>query len=855
MIRIIPPNTKQKAKIWKNITWIDLAFYSIFFFISFIVLLIKMPIIAKIISFGVINLIGMMLIISYGQIKPYQLYFDMMMYSFRNKKNNQIKLEDIDINFFENKFQYADDFISVLKLDGIDFGLYGEEKQDQLIMQLEKVFQKIPNGKIVKLDIPIDFSNLIQTTNKRIDIVKNDDNLVKILDNQNEILKYFNDSKEATKPSFFLLLFDKQENNLNEALEFSISYLEQIGLNPIKLNAQEINEFLKQYFDNKSSLSIPDFKEGVSKITFDEDEKCMISISQLGVFSTNGWLYEIFHMPDVKITMNFRIIQDKLKVLKSIDKSLVELEAQYSNPKNTASQKTDLDYKIESLKNLIEDLKIGTQELHDFQLYVMCDKDDVKKVLETFKNCGVYSTKLLFKQKMAYYDALPFLRGFNQKETIYNITTAGLAGTFPFISTFFMDDEGIYMGSNEHMIFFDLFKNLRVNRSSKLTRTNANMAILGKSGGGKSYFCKKLLLNERLDNCKIFILDPEDEYRKLAKSVDGNWIDIGGVSSGMINPFHVFPSLAQSDDEKNNPDGTITSADHLSQHRQFLESFFKVVIPEIDYETLTLLNKNIKELYTNFIITETTNVENLKAEDFPTFEDLGKLIDKNAKLHNDVYYESLYRRLSLILEDFRKGGLNSKLWNGHTTLKTDNKFTVLNFQSLFANNNNRVANGQMLVVMRYLMQEIIKNKNLNNNKSNELSKIIVQIDEAHQFIDPDFPVALKFMYQMIKRIRKYAGSMIVATQNIKDFIGRSEATRTQASAILNGCQYAMIFGLGADDLNSTVELYRSYNNGLTKAEQDFIANASQGEALLLVDSTKRNTFKVELYPGEESLIM
>ena len=854
MIRIIPPNTKQKAKIWKNITWIDLAFYSIFFFISFIVLLIKMPIIAKIISFAVINLIGMMLIISYGQIKPYQLYFDMMMYSFRSKKNNQIKLEDIDLNFFENQFKYADDFISVLKLDGIDFGLYGEEKQDQLIMQLEKVFQKIPNGKIVKLDIPIDFSNLIQTTNKRIEIVKNEDNLVKILDNQNEILKYFNDSKEATKPSFFLLLFDKQENNLNEALEFSISYLEQIGLNPIKLNAQETNEFLKQYFDNKGSLSIPDFKEGVSKITFDEDEKCMISISQLGVFSTNAWLYEIFHMPDVKITMNFRIIQDKLKVLKSIDKSLVELEAQYSNPKNTASQKTDLDYKIESLKNLIEDLKIGTQELHDFQLYVMCDKDDVKKVLETFKNCGVYSTKLLFKQKMAYYDALPFLRGFNQKETIYNITTAGLAGTFPFISTFFMDDEGIYMGSNEHMIFFDLFKNLRVNRASKLTRTNANMAILGKSGGGKSYFCKKLLLNERLDNCKIFILDPEDEYRKLAKSVNGNWIDIGGVSSGMINPFHVFPSLAQSDDEKNNPDGTITSADHLSQHRQFLESFFKVVIPEIDYETLTLLNKNIKELYTNFRITETTNVENLKAEDFPTFEDLGKLIDKNSKLHIDIYYESLYRRLSLILEDFRKGGLNSKLWNGYTTLKTKNKFTVLNFQSLFANNNNRVANGQILVVMRYLMQEIIKNKNLNNGAS-ELSKIIIQIDEAHQFIDPDFPVALKFMYQMIKRIRKYAGSMIVATQNIKDFIGRSEATRTQASAILNGCQYAMIFGLGADDLNSTVELYRSYNNGLTKAEQDFIANASQGEALLLVDSAKRNTFKVELYPGEESLIM
>ncbi len=855
MIRIIPPNTKQKAKVFKNITWIDLAFYSFFFLISFIVLLIKMAIIAKLISFAVINLIGIMLIISYGQIKPYKLYFDMMLYAFRNKKNDKINLDDIDINFFENHFKYGDDWISIIKLDGIDFALYGEEKQDQIIYQLEKVFQKIPNGKIIKLDIPINFTKLIDTQNNRIKTLDKEKKLIKILENQNEYLKYFHDSKEATKPSFFLLIFDKQENNLNESIEFSINYLEQLGLNPQRLSSTEINEFLKYYFNEQKVLSIPNFKEGVSKITFEDDlEKCMISISQLGVFSSNAWLYEIFHMSNIKITMNFRIIQDKAKVLRSIDKSLIELEAQYSNPKNTQSQKTDLDYKIESLKNLIEDLKIGSQELHEFQLYVMCDKDEVKKVLETFKNCGVYSSKLLFKQKIAYYDSLPFLRGFNQKESIFNITTAGLAGTFPFISTFFMDTEGIYMGSNEHMIFFDLFKNLRFNKSSKLTRTNANMAILGKSGGGKSYFCKKLLLNERLDNCKIFILDPEDEYRKLAKSVDGNWIDIGGVSSGMINPFQVFPSLAQSDEERSDIE-TNTFVDHLSQHRQFLESFFQVVIPEIDYETITLLNKNIKQLYANFNIFETTDVEKLNATDFPTFEDLAKLVEKNAKSHNETYFENLYRKLGLILEDFRKGGLNSKLWNGHTTLKTDNKFTVLNFQSLFANNNNRVANGQMLVVMRYLMQEIIKNKNLNNLNKDNLSKIIIQIDEAHQFIDPDFPVALKFMYQMIKRIRKYAGSMIVATQNIKDFIGRSEATRTQASAILNGCQYAMIFGLGADDLNSTVELYRSYNNGLTKAEQDFIANASQGEALLLVDSNKRNTFKVELYPGEEQLIM
>ena len=37
-------------------------------------------------------------------------------------------------------------------------------------------------------------------------------------------------------------------------------------------------------------------------------------------------------------------------------------------------------------------------------------------------------------------------------------------------------------------------------------------------------------------------------------------------------------------------------------------------------------------------------------------------------------------------------------------------------------------------------------------------KIIVVIDEAHVFIDPKFPIALDFMFQLAKRIRKYNGN-------------------------------------------------------------------------------------------------
>ena len=111
--------------------------------------------------------------------------------------------------------------------------------------------------------------------------------------------------------------------------------------------------------------------------------------------------------------------------------------------------------------------------------------------------------------------------------------------------------------------------------------------------------------------------------------------------------------------------------------------------------------------------------------------------------------------------------------------------------------NGVIANAQMLLVLKWLDNEIIKNRDF-NLKYNQKRKIIVAIDEAHVFIDPKYPIALDFMYQLAKRIRKYNGMQIVITQNIKDFVGTQEIVR-KSTAIINACQYSFIFALAPND--------------------------------------------------------
>ncbi|WP_158500780.1 TraG/VirB4 family ATPase [Spiroplasma kunkelii] len=67
------------------------------------------------------------------------------------------------------------------------------------------------------------------------------------------------------------------------------------------------------------------------------------------------------------------------------------------------------------------------------------------------------------------------------------------------------------------------------------------------------------------------------------------------------------------------------------------------------------------------------------------------------------------------------------------------------------------------------MLNIIK-KEIKENRFKDNNQILIIVDEAHLAINKDNQVTLNFMYQMTKRIRKYNGALVVATQNIADFV-------------------------------------------------------------------------------------
>jgi len=516
----------------------------------------------------------------------------------------------------------------------------------------------------------------------------------------------------------------------------------------------------------------------------------------------------------------------KLESEKIIDKAIIEMKTQMGDS-GKSSHQIDRNTQLETITNLLYDIKTGNEAMYDCWIHLTPEWEVRKEIKSRLREEGFRFSELLGRQMESFISAnVSRLEMFDQYAR--GIPTTTVAACFPFISDMLQDDRGICLGSNSYPVFVDFFKRNDV-------RVNSNMIIIGKSGSGKSFATKSILAHLAADNTKIFICDPEKEYVAMAKKFHGNTIDVGNAGRGRFNPFHIYPAMLDDEDGEE-------FDDTFESHLRFLESFFKIVMEGIRNDALEALNGLVAMLYKLKGIDKYTDFGQLQPEHFPIFDELFELAKRYFEAATDDFSKVNYRVLVTYLEKFAHGGRYSGLWNGPATIRTNENFVCFDFLTLLANKNQIVANAQMLLVFKYLDGEIIKNREY-NQKHGVKRKIIIVVDEAHVFIDEKRPIALDFMFQMAKRIRKYDGMQIIITQNVKDFVG-SPAIAKKSSAIINASQYSMIFSLAPNDMTDLVTLYKNAG-GINKSEQESIVGNARGQCFFVSGPVNRTLISIE----------
>lgn len=416
------------------------------------------------------------------------------------------------------------------------------------------------------------------------------------------------------------------------------------------------------------------------------------------------------------------------------------------------------------------------------------------------------------------------------KDYAFYLPTMTLSVGFPFTKTYFNDPKGYMFGLDIHTslpIFFDPFT---LNNS----RTSHNMAIISSTGGGKSYTMKKMIVNEFARGTKIFIFDAEAEYQKIVKANNGEYIDLYSKKGGIINPLQIR-FIAGDDDESDTKETDCPLAKHLG----FLEAFFKTAFESINEKELVMLLGIVEALYNKKGIYKNTSIntlQNLKNTDYPIFSELYNFLPEYKETLKSKEKIKIVEQLEILISRFLTG-TDSYLFDGHTTIDLTNDLIAFNMQELLYSGNQRLINTQTLNLLTYLNNSIVANKIQNDKvKIEDRKHVMIIADEFHLFIDENNFEVLRNFGQLARRIRKYSGSLVVATQSVKDFVGSNQILR-HATAIFNNCQYQMVGMLKEDDLLAYLELFKQ--NPLTDTQKAFLMSARRGEFLLNVDSKNR----------------
>ena len=359
--------------------------------------------------------------------------------------------------------------------------------------------------------------------------------------------------------------------------------------------------------------------------------------------------------------------------------------------------------------------------------------------------------RLTLRQKEGFLSVLPV--GFNQFGSQFErvLPASSAANLYPFNYSGKTDPHGLYIGRDKYgtNILVDLDRRAE-------DKTTSNILILGNSGQGKSYLMKLLLINIRESGKKVIVLDPEAEYEDLCNNLGGCYIDFlsGEFKINPLEPKAWSDTIEETDEDSPEAFKKVT---RLSQHIAFLKDFFRCYkeFNDTQIDTIEIL---LAKLYARFGITDTTDYTEKKSTDFPTMSDFYKLCEEEYmtydKTRKYLYTEETLQEVCLGINSMCVGS-ESKYFNGHTNI-TDGDFLCFGVKGLM-DSNKRLKDAMLFNILSYMSNQLLGEGNT-----------AASIDELYLFLTN--MTAIEYIRNAMKRVRKKDSSVILASQNIEDFL-------------------------------------------------------------------------------------
>jgi type IV secretory pathway VirB4 component len=526
-----------------------------------------------------------------------------------------------------------------------------------------------------------------------------------------------------------------------------------------------------------------------------------------------GWLSPLINIDEVlDVSMYIYPVESQV-VLNNLRKKVTQLEASASiNNEKGRVRDPALEAAINDAEELRDQIQVGAERFFRFGLYVtlwadsMDELNFVQQKIETiFGQQMVFSKVASSQQEQGLNSSVPQMS--DQLQIRRNMNTGAISTSFPFTSADLTDNQGILYGINMHnngLVIFDRFR-----------LENANMVVFAKSGAGKSFTVKLEALRSMMLGSEVIIIDPENEYQKLADAVGGAYIRLSLNSQTRINPFDL-PRVIDSDE----------ADDALRANLVTLHGLFRLMLggsqvtaAGVAMSTLTPveeadLDQALIDTYARVGITSDPLTHNSPP---PTISDL-----YDTLLHMGGSGPSLAQRLR--------------------------KYTTGTFAGIFSQQSNIDINNPMVVFnirdledeLRPVAMYIVLSHIWNITRTDQKKRMLI-VDEAWQLMK--YEDSANFLFSLAKRARKYFLGLTTITQDVEDFMSSK-----MGRAIVANSSMQLLLKQSSSAVDVLSDVFK-----LTEEEKKRLANFPIGQGLFFAGQSHVH-IQIQASPTEQQLI-
>ncbi|PJJ04209.1 AAA domain-containing protein [Streptomyces sp. 2333.5] len=452
----------------------------------------------------------------------------------------------------------------------------------------------------------------------------------------------------------------------------------------------------------------------------------------------------------------------------------------------------------------------GEGKLFHVALYLTVHAADEDTLAEQAAAVRAIAESLLLSVAPTTYRALPgwlatLPLGIDTLKIRRTFDTAALAACFPFISPDLppatcIDGEpaGVLYGLNAVSgapVLWDRF-----------AQDNYNSITLARSGAGKSYLAKLELLRLLFTGVTASVIDPEDEYVRLAETVGGTVIALG-ADGVRLNPFDL-------------PGAEEGEQDLLTRRVLFLHTFLAVLLgADLAAAEKAVLDRAILATYARAGITADARTWTRTP---PTLADLAAVLaDDGSPTATD-----LADRLAPYTT-----GSHARIFNGPSTAATSGHLVIYALRQL----PEEVKAPAMLLALDAVWRQVAHRA--------QQGRHLVVVDEAWLLMRDG--AGARFLFRMAKAARKYWTGLAVVTQDADDVL-----TSPLGRAIVSNAATQILLRQAPQAIETISE-----NFHLCHGEREFLLSASRGEALLLTGDRRHKVALISVAaPGEHDVI-